>query len=179
MPIRPDLRWYQPIDWKQISAAIRFDRARGRCEQCARPHGATITRVPDGVWFDPVAATWRDDRGREAPWPDIEAYAQRRAWRVVLAAAHLDHDPSNSRPRNLKAFCQRCHLIHDRAEHARRRRVTILSRRARGDLFLGAYNYTIWQGAAPARVRPSAAKGAPFGPLRAGGRAGIMPQMMR
>jgi hypothetical protein len=176
MPIRPELRWYYPIDWKQISATIRFDRAGGRCEQCARPHGATITQVPDGAWFDPAAGTWRNDHGRETHWPDIEAYAGRRVWRVVLATAHLDHDPGNCRPRNLKAFCQRCHLGHDRAEHARRRRVTILLRRARGDLFLGTY--TIWQSAAPARARPSPANGAPFGPLRVQGRVAILPRMM-
>ena len=145
MPIRPELRWYYPIDWKQISATIRFDRAGGRCEQCARPHGATITQVPDGAWFDPAAGTWRNDHGRETRWPDIEAYAGRRVWRVVLATAHLDHDPGNCRPRNLKALCQRCHLGHYRTEHACRRRMTIRLRRARGDLFLGAY--TIWQSA--------------------------------
>jgi hypothetical protein len=58
---------------------------------------------------------------------------------VVLAAAHLDHDPSNNRPRNLRALCQRCHLLHDRPEHRRRRRTTILLRRALGDLFTGSY----------------------------------------
>ena len=34
--------------------------------------------------------------------------------RVVLASAHLDHDPSNNHPHNLSALCQRCHLSHDR-----------------------------------------------------------------
>ena len=29
---------------------------------------------------------------------------------IVLAAAHLDHDPSNNRPGNLRSLCQRCHL---------------------------------------------------------------------
>jgi hypothetical protein len=32
----------------------------------------------------------------------------------VLAAAHLGHDPTNNRPRNLKALCQRCHMLYDR-----------------------------------------------------------------
>jgi hypothetical protein len=59
--------------------------------------------------------------------------------RVVLACAHVDHDPTNNRPRNLRAFCQRCHLLHDREEHRKRRRLTLLMRRALGDLFLGRY----------------------------------------
>jgi hypothetical protein len=36
---------------------------------------------------------------------------------VVLAAAHLDHDPTNNQLRNLRGLCQRCHLIHDRPHH--------------------------------------------------------------
>jgi hypothetical protein len=59
--------------------------------------------------------------------------------RVILAAAHLDHDPQNNRLRNLKSFCQRCHLIHDRPHHLARRRITYLLRRALGDLFFGPY----------------------------------------
>ncbi len=58
---------------------------------------------------------------------------------MVLAAAHLDHDPTNNPPRNVRALCQRCHLLHDRPEHRRRIRTTILMRRALGDLFLGPY----------------------------------------
>jgi hypothetical protein len=30
--------------------------------------------------------------------------------KVVLATAHLDHNPTN-KTRNLKAYCQRCHMI--------------------------------------------------------------------
>jgi hypothetical protein len=58
---------------------------------------------------------------------------------VVLAAAHLDHDPTNTRPRNLRALCQRCHILHDQAEHQRRRRLAWRAKRALGDLFLGPY----------------------------------------
>ena len=60
-----------------------------------------------------------------------------RRTRVVLAAAHLDHDPGNNRLRNLKSLCQRCHMIHDRLYHLAQRRLTYLLRRAIGDLFLG------------------------------------------
>src|SRR5262249_32731772 len=34
--------------------------------------------------------------------------------RVVLTVAHIDGDPRNSAPNNLRAWCQRCHLTHDR-----------------------------------------------------------------
>jgi hypothetical protein len=38
------------------------------------------------------------DHGRPAPWPDIQEVARIRWTRVILAAAHLDHDPGNNRP---------------------------------------------------------------------------------
>jgi hypothetical protein len=56
---------------------------------------------------------------------------------MAWIAAHLDHDPSNNRQRNLKSLCQRCHMIHDRPHHLAQRRITYLLRRAIGDLFLG------------------------------------------
>ena len=139
MPIRDDLRWFYPIDWTILSRIIRFERARGRCEGCGRPHGRRIRQLPDGRWFDPLTQTWRDDAGRPALWPDIVELAAFAERRIVLGAAHLDHDPGNNRPRNLRAFCQRCHLRHDRPEHDRQRRITYLQRRALGDLFHGPY----------------------------------------
>jgi hypothetical protein len=69
----------------------------------------------------------------------LDLLAQVRNTRVVLATAHRDHDPTNNSPRNLVAFCQRCHLEHDRQEHRRRRWLTLFRRKALGDLFLGRY----------------------------------------
>ncbi len=144
MPIRRQHRWLYPIDWPQISASIRFGRAKGHCEQCGRPHGRLVVHLGDGRWWDEDAKTWRNGKGRvlaslpaSAPMPEDKAA---RTTKVVLAAAHLDHDPGNNRPRNLKAFCQRCHLPYDREEHSRRRRLTPRTRKALGDLFLGRYS---------------------------------------
>jgi hypothetical protein len=63
-----------------------------------------------------------------------------RQTRIILAAAHLDHNPAKNRLGNLRSFCRRCHLIHDRPHHPARRRITYLLRRALGDLFLGLYS---------------------------------------
>lgn len=60
--------------------------------------------------------------------------------RVILAAAHLDHNPSNNRLRNVKSLCQSCHPMYDRPNHLARRRITYLLRRALGDLFPGPYS---------------------------------------
>ena len=62
------------------------------------------------------------------------------AWTpVVLACAHLNHDPSDSTLHQLAALCQRCHMIHDGPEHRRRRWMNAHYRRALGDLFYGPY----------------------------------------
>ncbi len=120
MPIRAELRGFYPSDWPQISRHVRFERAGGICEECGRPHGATNRCLPAGRGFDATGHTWRNRRGRPARWPDLVETAQIRQTRVILAAAHLDHDPRNNRRRNLKSLCQRCHMIHDRPHHSRR-----------------------------------------------------------
>ena len=64
MPIRPEYRFLYPIDWPQLSATIRFRRAGGRCERCARPHGELVWHLGDGRWWDAQSQIWRDGRGR-------------------------------------------------------------------------------------------------------------------
>jgi hypothetical protein len=64
MPIRPEHRFFYPIDWPQLSRVIRFDRAGGRCERCGRPHGRRVVHLGDGRWWDGEAASWRDGSGR-------------------------------------------------------------------------------------------------------------------
>ena len=138
MPIKPELRYYYPIDWPQISHWVRFVRAKGRCEACGRPHGAD--GAPSGRWplvgrgSSRPGATAGAARSPRLPWPRI---CRCRTTKVVLAAAHLDHDPAHCgrRHRNVRALCQRCHLLHDRPEHRRRIRLTLRRRRALGDLF--------------------------------------------
>jgi hypothetical protein len=66
---------------------------------------------------------------------------RQRTTRVILAAAYVDHNPSRSGQRNLRAWCQRCHLQHDRAWHLAQRWLTYRMRRALGDLFLGRYQH--------------------------------------
>lgn len=141
MPIRPQHRWLYPIDWVQLSALVRFERAKGRCECCRRPHGQLVCHLGDGRWWDEADQTWRDGHGRRVRTGALPSPATPglRTTRVFLATAHVDHDPGNNRMRNLKAFCQRCHMLHDAPEHRRRRWITLRSRKAIGDLFLGPY----------------------------------------
>lgn len=139
MPLRRSLRWLYPIDWVQISQEVRFSRAKGLCQACGRPHLSEIRCLPGGRWHDPLFKVWRDGRGRRVALPKEDDLATMRVTRVVLAAAHVDHDPSNNRFRNLRSLCQRCHMLHDRPYHLAQRRLTYLRRWACGDLFKGPY----------------------------------------
>ncbi|WP_394652615.1 hypothetical protein [uncultured Sphingomonas sp.] len=152
MPIAREHRWLYPIDWRELSALIRFGRAGGRCEHCRRPHGRDILHLAGELWWDDSVRCWRDSQGRRvrrAASPADMVRAQPglagiappplfRSTHVVLATAHLNHDPGDNRPRNLAALCQHCHMRHDAREHRRRRWLNAFRRRAIGDLFVSA-----------------------------------------
>ena len=87
MPIRAEHRWLYPLDWPQLSAVIRFERAGGRCEHCARPHGQLVYRLGDGRWWDEERGAWRDGRGRRLISITIRATAARATWRPSASAA--------------------------------------------------------------------------------------------
>lgn len=134
MPIMAEHRWLYPIDWPELSKVIRFGRAKGRCEHCRRPHGRRVFHLGDGRWWDADRRQWRDGQGRRVRAPGAGVASIVRVTRVYIACAHLNHDPTDNAARNLAALCQRCHMIHDAAEHRRRRWFNAYRRRASGDL---------------------------------------------
>lgn len=140
MPIRPENRWLYPIDWVQVSLRVRFTRAAGRCDHCCRPHGCDVPHLGNGIWWDEAQSIWRNGRGKKVLMKarNVQPFSTR----VVLACAHLNHDPTDNRDRNLAALCQRCHMIHDAVEHRRSRWQNAFRLRALGDLFLGRYPQT-------------------------------------
>lgn len=110
MPINYKLR--DPA-WPQVRARI-LARANDCCEECGVHNGACIFR------YKANPAKWRDPHGGDQGESDPEVYPVV----IVLTIAHLDHNehewpiPDD----RLKALCQRCHLIYDAPEKARRRR---------------------------------------------------------
>lgn len=94
MPINDKSRY--PRDWPAIRRRI-LARAGNRCEGSPRyPDCRAANHLPH-----PVTGS-----------------------RVVLTIAHLDHDPENNDPHNLRALCQKCHNTHDAAHRAQSRRST-------------------------------------------------------
>ncbi|PWE32748.1 hypothetical protein DDZ14_08355 [Maritimibacter sp. 55A14] len=141
MPIRAENRDRYPPDWPDISRAIR-ERAGQRCEECGVKNGRLGGRLRDGTWCDAMPL---GEKLLSLEWPAPGEVAtcvspsgakhQLRVVRIVLTVAHLDHQPENCDPDNLRAWCQRCHNIYD----APMRRAGIEARRrekaADGDLF--------------------------------------------
>jgi len=48
--------------------------------------------------------------------------AEKKPTKIVLTVAHIDQDKNNNSFFNLAALCQRCHLNHDRCQHAQNRK---------------------------------------------------------
>jgi len=113
MPIKPENRSKYPVNWREISDAIRFDRAGSRCEcagECGLHNGKRCT----------------EKHGKPAQ------YAK---GRVILTVAHLNHDEVDCRPENLKAMCQRCHLRYDRELHKHNSALTRRQKKLNYELF--------------------------------------------
>lgn len=97
MPV--DMSRY-PDNWVEISNYIRFERAESRCE-CTGECGLHKGRCT-AMHNEPHPVTGS---------------------RVILTTAHLGtdtgdkHDKMDVRPENLKAMCNRCHLIFDLDDH--------------------------------------------------------------
>lgn len=146
MPIKPENRHRYPSDWPAIREQV-LRRAGYRCE-----HPGCLARQYSVGWWvvDPNEQAWRwsaawgqndnprtfgearqvaaeldFSRSEEGPKPIV----------IVLTIAHLDHQPENCEPSNLRALCQRHHLAHDHDHHQANAQATRRARRAIGDLF--------------------------------------------
>ncbi len=137
MPIRPENRARYPANWKEISLEVR-QRAQQQCEgsplfpNCRAPN-RTLGYWREGV-FVPMPASLRRAgaiKGSEIACSDGSTI---RIIEIVLTVAHLDHQPENCDPANLKAMCQRCHLAYDRDHHAQTRARTKREGKAVGEL---------------------------------------------
>jgi len=115
VPIKPENAKRYPKDWKRISTEIR-ERSGGRCE-CEGECGLHRTH--------PGPRRCVERNGEFAKWAN---------GKVVLTVAHLNHQPEDCRPQNLKAMCQRCHLRYDQEHHQRNARETRRSRKAVAEL---------------------------------------------
>ena len=109
----PIIRARYPEDWDTIALRIKQE-ARWCCQQCQRP-----CRQPSEPLADFLARVQRW-RQQQTPLPAKFEAAPRR---YLLTVAHLDQQPGNQDPSNLKALCTVCHLQFDSRFRAKQRRL--------------------------------------------------------
>jgi hypothetical protein len=140
MPIKRENRKRYPANWPEIRAAI-LARAGNCCEQCKVKNGQIIARGAG-----PFAGTYQTDEaevhdaetGEHITRVRMSEYQVKNMVEIVLTIAHLDHQPENCDPTNLRAWCQMHHLRYDAAHHAETARTTRRERLAVADMFEGS-----------------------------------------
>lgn len=132
-----------PSNWKTEIRPRILKRAGNKCECCLVPNYEIILR---GKWgekevyqMDDTGAIHDAATGRyitSAYLGDVwNGHPSEKPVRVVLTIAHLDHDTSNNEDGNLKAMCQRCHLIYDKDYHKANAAQTRRNKKGMADLF--------------------------------------------
>lgn len=118
MPI--DYKEYHP-DWHNISKAVRA-AAGNKCEECGVSNGAIILRTKN-AWRYICATEYHWIKAKQnSGYTHAGAIKSLGFTKIILTVAHVDHDKTNNELSNLKAWCQRCHLHHDRLQHADNRK---------------------------------------------------------
>ena len=109
----PIIRARYPDNWESLALQIKH-QAQWCCQQCQRP-----CRQPSELLADFLERVKRWRQG-QTPLPAKFEAAPRR---YLLTVAHLDQQPSNQDPSNLKALCTVCHLQFDSRFRAKQRRL--------------------------------------------------------
>lgn len=99
MPVKPENKKRYPKNWKTVIRPAILERAHDCCEFCGRMNHSFYFNEKTG-----------------------------RMVRVVLTIAHLNHQPEDCRPENLKALCQECHLRYDADHHRQTAQQTRLAK---------------------------------------------------
>lgn len=105
MPMRREL---YPKNWDAIALAVK-SAAGWRCQHCGR-----VCRQPGQSWKSFI---------HENHLEQLSAIGLVfKKQRYTLTTAHLNHQPHDCRPENLRALCSGCHLQYD---NRHRRNATI------------------------------------------------------
>jgi len=104
------------INWEFISAYIRYERAKNKCESCGLTNGTIIRRLPNNkvyeLNFDELTEVQKFMQLYKLH--EKQALKKLKLTKVNLSVAHLNQDENDNDYSNLKALCQKCHLTHDR-----------------------------------------------------------------
>ncbi|MEL7037750.1 MAG: hypothetical protein AAFO04_19305 [Cyanobacteria bacterium J06592_8] len=126
MPINRSL---YPDNWDEIANGIKTS-ANWTCEFCSkpcRPPGVKLRDVEQ--WLIDNHPEWLPHLYEEVYDEELGTVDIAKPQRFTLTTAHLDHNPSNCDPSNLKALCSVCHLNLDRDDWNRTRKARELKQR--------------------------------------------------
>jgi hypothetical protein len=100
-----DLSRY-PTDWPTFTLELR-DSKKWTCEHCGKQ-----CRKTGELLSEFILRRWGNEQGQIIgnEWRDAVDFPKK----YSLTTAHLDQNPKNNDPSNLKALCMVCHLQHDR-----------------------------------------------------------------
>lgn len=110
-----------PDDWEEIRKRILL-RANNKCENCGINNQEVICKSdrkpPSSQQWDMFWTLVKSDYSR------VQARKRMGFTLIVLTIAHLDHDKSNHEVKDdrLAAWCQACHLSHDKPRHVENRK---------------------------------------------------------
>jgi 5-methylcytosine-specific restriction endonuclease McrA len=99
-----------PKDWKAIALQVKTD-ADWTCQHCGKPCRQPGESVTD--FEKRLAPEWRPQLTERLTDYERTGVLQYKPKRFLLTVAHLDQEPSNIAPENLKALCAPCHLRFD------------------------------------------------------------------
>lgn len=121
-----------PQNWPEIAHQIK-EAANWHCEDCNRP-----CRRPGESWIDFVMELLRS--GGTDGWyaqtcEEEEGVIVEKVQRFTLTVAHLNQDPGDNSPSNLRAFCSVCHLKHDAPFRQYNRMAKLERKTGQGNLF--------------------------------------------
>lgn len=105
-------------NWKPEIRPTIPERAGNCCEFCGLKNYIYILRDKNGKAYTADQFENLSDQEIYELFPGPPKISHK----VILTVAHLDHDVNNNDPENLRALCQRCHLVYDAPEKARKRR---------------------------------------------------------
>lgn len=119
-----DYKKYHP-DWLTVIRPAILERAENKCEECKLENKSFGFRAQDGTFYH----WWYIEEALEQYGHDLfddvlkhhiakDGKAKSKGTTIVLTIAHIDHDIKNNDYSNLKALCQRCHLLLDKDLHA-------------------------------------------------------------
>ncbi len=128
MPINRSL---YPDNWEAIALSIKT-AANWTCEWCGKPcRPPGVSQKETEQWLLENHPEWLPSLYDVVDDEELGEVTITKPQRFTLTTAHLNHQPSDCSPENLKALCSVCHLNLDRNDWNRTRKVREMRKRER------------------------------------------------